>query len=86
MSSEIKPQRKLNLTIRSQADVAHNRLTQQAECSACRCEGIRLTRLKRAHGVIESRAGNVKIRAVENIEDLGPELEIHGLVELEPLA
>src|SRR5262245_8427063 len=90
---KVQSQRKLNLPARAQADIAHYRLPQQAECAAgstlrvglaglnvCAARSTNSTRA--AHGrqrEIQTRTRYVEIRAVENVEDLRSEFQIQRL-------
>src|ERR1043166_6777512 len=92
---KIQPQRKLNLPARAQTDVARNCRTQESKRTARGALAVRLTRLHDvcagtnredaaglAHGwqcQTKSRSRIIKIRAIEDVEDLHPEFDIGRL-------
>src|SRR6185437_5719146 len=92
--SEIQSQRKLNLPAGTQTHVANHCLPEQTKSSDCRGLRISLTRLNHVAGAhrvdsaglsdrrecqIQTRARNIEVSVIEDIENLGPEFKIRRL-------
>ena len=91
---KVKSESKLNLTARAQTNITDHRLTEQSERSTSGPRCVRLSWLyhvSRAERVktaaetncrqrqIQARTRNIKVRVIEDIENLSSEFQVRGL-------
>src|SRR5882724_12054999 len=88
-TSEVEAERQLNLPIRADADLVRDRRSQHTEVRAGRGCGERLAGLHARTGAVRDAlsqpeiAGIGKVRAIEDVVELRPELQIPGLRKAE---